>query len=343
MRSIAIFALLLTCTNCLGQSSLDVEKIYDSDLENYTTAIMENDSSFASSRTFWMQFEEYSLLGLRDFGVKYLYDFEEKKLIRYSGLFDQARRLDEKFNRHGNLNETFYIEDNIIGWLTRSTDAQQQVFRFIDLTRNIKREKIFYVPKSLTHLDPIVIDTSKLLFERFVLNSDNSIDTLRTDINTRYAFIDDKVLMRKNSFMVERFPKQQNPNVQPGFNALDYNTIEGGRIVTRKVEPKNIKISEYTVECSHDDVWLLSHKTHPHKFALYDAAKDKVVPFELDKAIFNLENLSLIEPYISEETAPSSDVRFSYFTAMNEKSLYIYLIKKGIKLYRVSDYRKMLD
>jgi hypothetical protein len=341
-----IFAISLSFSlPCHGQPFiLEADKIYDSRAENYISSNRTIDPDFFNSKKrFWLQLASKSVLGLEEFGVKYTYDFETKKLRRIDGIFGVSRRMNLKHDFTGAIGFNFYFDETVIGWLTKSLSASSLILRYVDIERNLHKEVTFNIPQALQDIEPVIVDTVQLLFNNYLLDSNGKIDTLKMDRGTTLPSRGDKVFMRNHAFMVDKYYEQKNPKAElTRTNPIDYNRIDGDRLVTQKVLSVNVKTVNYRVETNHGDLWLLSHKSNPEDFCLYNIQNGKTYPFKLDKTIFNLSNLSLAEIVPSGETTPGQNVTFSYLTSMTNESIYIYLIKDGIALYRISDYRKLL-
>jgi hypothetical protein len=341
-----IFAISLSFSLlCHGQPLiLKADKIYDSRAENYISNNRTIDPDFFNSKKrFWLQLVSKSVLGLEEFGIKYTYDFETKKLKRIDGIFGASRMMSLKHDFTGSIGFNFYFDETVIGWLTKSLSASSLILRYVDIERNVNNEVIFNIPQSFQGIEPVIVDTVQLLFNNYLLDNRGEIDTLKIDRSTTFPSPGDKVFMRKRAFMVDKYYEQENPKADvTGTNPIDYNRIDGHRLITQKILSDNVKIVNYRVETNHGDLWLLSHKSNPEDFCLYNVQNGKIYPFKLDKTIFNLNNLSLAEIVPSGETTPGQNVVFSYLTSMTNESIYIYLIKDGIALYRVSDYRKLL-
>lgn len=243
----------------------------------------------------------------------------------------------------GGIGHNFYFANGIICWLTKPSSETTLVLRTVDIRKNRSKETLFVLPKQFQGTRPIIIDTCRLLYQNFVLDSNGKIDTLQIDEDTTFPFESDKIFMRRNGFMIDKYSDQENPKYSmTGTNPIDYNQILNGKMVTKKVACNQENMGNYRVETNQGDVWLLSHKIYPEKFMLYDIEANACFPFLLDKTIFKLENLSPIEPIISTESAPGQDVKFSYFTSMTKDNIYIYTIKDGIKLYKISEYQKLI-
>ncbi|HEU5290039.1 MAG TPA: hypothetical protein VFU05_05295 [Cyclobacteriaceae bacterium] len=342
MRFILCFCSLLNFWNsCSSQKQpISVEKIYDSKIQNYVAKYRNADPAFFNNeKDFWVQYSSWSVLGIDDFGIKYVYDFEKEDLIRVNGLYETPKKMILKYDFTGAIGFNFYFDETRIGWLTLGPSMTSTTLRVVDIEASTKDEKTFNVPHSLLEIEPIIVNTTSLLFNNYLLHVDGRIDTLKVDKTTTFPADGDKVFMHKNAFMIDKYSGQKNPNVDASkTNPIDFNQIEGNRLTTRAITSPNGKTQNYRIECGYRNVWLLSHKSNPEKFCLYDTKSDKLHPFELDKKIFNLDNLSLADPVSSDETSPGRDVIFSYFASMNADNLYIYVIKNGIEIYKVSEY-----
>lgn len=338
------FILSLSAISCQAQPKLEAIEIYDSRIESYISKNKEIDPVFFSSKRFWLQYESYSVLGNEESGIKYIYNFENRSLMSIEGLFKEPRAMLLNHDYTGGIGHNFYFDNSIICWLAKSGNQGTVVLRVVDIKKNSNQEIVFNVPKQFLSIDPIIIDTNKLLYNKYVLNSNSKVDTLQIDNNTTFPHDGDKIFMRKNGFMIDKYFDQEDPKFTlTKTNPIDYNYIDNNRLVTQKVILTNVISGKYKIETNSGSVWLLSHKVNPNKFLLYESETDKTYPFTLDDSIFNLDNLSIIEPVISTETAPGLDIKFSYLTSMTEHNIYIYIIKNGIKLYKVSDYRKLLQ
>jgi hypothetical protein len=345
MRLLTFFTLLSFCLSCQGQPLvLKADKIYDSRVESYITKNRDIDPDFFNSKDdFWIQTASHSVLGLDKFGIKYTYNFDTKTLKRIEGVFEVPRRMNLKHDFTGAIGFNFYFDETVIGWLTKSTSASLLILRYVDIEQNFRQEVIFNIPKSLQDIEPVIVDTVQLLFNNYLLDRNGKIDTLKVDRSTTLPGEGDKIFMRKHAFMIDKYFEQKNPNADmTKTNPIDYNRIEGNRLVTQKVLSTDIKTINYRVETNYGDIWLLSHKSNPESFCLYNAQNGSTYPFKLDNTIFNLNNLSLAEIVPSSETTPGQDVTFSYMTSMTNECIYIYLIKNGIALYKVSNYKSIM-
>jgi hypothetical protein len=343
MRSNLLVVFAFALSSCSGQKKLDVNLIFDSNVKNNVIlSIKKKDPLFFSNKYHWLVYQNLNLCGLEMYGLKYSYNYDDSILREVNGIFTSEKKIGDKGDIAAKTEFNFYFDKDVVGWFTASKDRNIEVIRAVDIEKGTQQETTFQIPKSLQDTDPIIIDTNKLLYNNLILKSDNTIDTLLLDKDKDFWFPHyDRVFMRKNSFMVDRYHGQENPVLRKDVNPIDYFKIEGNRLVVQNINPPNAKIANYRVEANHENIWFMSHKISPEKFLLYDVKTDKAYPFELDKSIFKLENLRLIELPEPDPLDPY-DVRFSYRTSMTESNLYIYIINNGIKLYKVSDYRKLL-
>ncbi len=332
-----VFTFVLS--SCSSQEKLDVALIFDSKVKNdVVLAIKKADSLYFSNKYDWFSYKNLSLWALDVNGLKYSYNYDEKVLREVKGTFSYDMGIRNPVDFFGKVEYNFYFDEGTIGWLTTSNDLDTEVLRTVDIEKNTRQEATFRIPKGLQDFQPIIISPSQLLYHKYVLNSDNTIDTVKVGEGVSFPHFD-RVYMRRNSFMVDKYHELENP-VHNDTNPIDYIKIEGNRMVAQKVNPPNVKIANYRVEANHENIWFMSHKISPEKFLLYDVNTQKAYPFELDKSIFKIENLRLIE--LQPDIENPYDVKFSYHTSMTESNLYIYVIKNGIKIYKVSDYRKLL-
>lgn len=339
MKWIFFIALTFVITSCLGQEKLDATLIFESKVKNdVIVSIKRKDSLYFSNKYDWLAFKNLSLWCLPVNGIKYSYNYDEKVLSEVNGIFPDDRKIRNPSDFFGKVEYNFYFDKNIVGWFTSSKDRNIEVIRSVDIEKGTQQETTFYVPKNLQDIQPIIISPNQLLYHNYILNSNNTIDTLKVGEGVSFPHFD-RVYMRKNSFMVDKYHELQNPLLDDA-NAIDYIRIEGNLMVAQKVNPPNVKIANYRVEANHENIWLMSHKITPEKFLIYNVDTQKAHPFELAKSIFKLENLRVIE--LEPDIEAPYDVKFSYHTSMTESDLYIYMIKNGIKLYRVSDYQQLL-
>ncbi len=341
MKRNLFIALAFIISSCSGQEKLDVALIFDSNVKNdLVVSIKKIDTNFFSNKYHWFVYQNLNLCGLEMNGLKYRYNYDDSTLHLLKGRFTTDRKVVDRGDIAAKTEFNFYFDKDVVGWFTASKDRNIEVIRIVDIEKNTHQEATFRIPKSLQDTDPIIIGTDKLLYNNLVLNSDNTIDTLLIDKDIWFPH-DDRVYMRKNSFMVDRYHVEENPVLRKDVNPIDYFRIEGNHLIVQGVNPSNVKVSNYRIEANHENTWLLSHKISPEKFLLYDVKTAKAYPFELDKSVFKLDNLDLIELPEPDPLNPYN-VRFSYLTSMTEKSIYIHVIKNGIKLYKISDYRKLL-
>jgi hypothetical protein len=343
MKLLFLFSLSIFFHHCKSQQLVSVVKIYDSRIESYIAKNKDTDPEFFNSKKrFWIQNSCYSILGIEGLGIKYIYDFEKKELKRLNGLFDVSKKMKLKYDFTGAIGSNFYFDGSKIGWLT--SVANLTSLRVVDVERNSRSEKIFNIPQSLQEIDPIIIDTTCLLLNNFILYENGEIDTLKVGLTTTFPSEGDKIFMRRHAFMIDKYFGQKNPNATATkTNPIDFNKIEGNQLITQKIIAPNINTENYRIECGHSNVWLLSHKSSPEKFFLFDTQSSATYPFELDKNIFKVDSFSLAQPVQSSETAPGRDVMFSYMSSMNEKHIYLYVIKNGITLYRIQNYKNLMS
>ncbi len=343
MKINLLYAFVFLLSSCSGQETLKATLIFDSNLKNQDAlSIKKEDPLFFSNKYHWFAYQNLSLWGYEMYGLKYKYNYDDSTLHSLKGHFTIERKVVDKGDIAAKTEFNFYFDKSIVGWFTASKDLNLEVIRIADIEKGTQQEVIFHVPKSLQDIDPIIIDTCKLLYGNLILNSDKTIDTLLIDKDKDFWFPhDNRVYMRKNSFMVDRYYGEESPSIRKGVNPIDYFEIKGKRLFVRNINPPIVQISNYRVEANHENIWLMSHKRSPEKFLLYNVDSGKAYPFELDKAIFRIENLRLIELPEPDSLNPY-DVRFSYRTSMTDKNIYIYVNKNGSKIYKVSDYRTLL-
>lgn len=331
--------LILNASRCSGQEKLDVVLVFDSKVRNdVVISLKKEDSLYFPNKYEWFAFKNLSLWCLDENGIRYKYDYDKSKLSPVNGIFPNDRTIHNPSDVSGKVEFNYFFNANSVGWLTLSDNLDIEVLRIVDLERDFYEETSFQIPKDLQDLQPIIISKNKLLYHNLVLNSDNTIDTLDVDIGVSYPHFD-RVYMRRNSFMVDRYYAQKSPKPRKDVSPIDFFKIEGNRLIAQEVNPPGVKIENYRVETSNENIWLLSHKIDPEKFLLYDVNLVKGYPFELDTTVFRLDNLRLIE--MEPDIENPYDVNFSYHTSMTEDNIYIYMIKDGIKIYKVSDYRKL--
>lgn len=341
MKCNLFIALPFIISSCFGQKKLDVALIFDSNVKNHDVLyVKKEDPLFFSNKYHWLVYQNFSLWGYEMNGLKYRYNYDDISLYMLKGQFTTDRKVVDRGDIAGKTEFNFYFDKSIVGWFTASKDRNVEVIRAVDIEKSTQQETTFHIPKSLQDTDPIIIDADKLLYNNLILKSDNTIDTLVVEKDVWFPH-DDRVYMRKNSFMVDRYYGQENPPLRKDINPIDYFKIEGNRLVVQNINPPNVKISNYRIEANHENIWFMSHKINPEKFLLYDVNTEKAYPFELDKSIFKQENLRLIELPEPDPLDPY-DVRFSYRASMTESNIYIHMNKNGAKIYKVSDYRKLL-
>lgn len=336
--------LILLSTSCQAQPMLEAKEIYDSRIDSYISRGKEIDSIFFNSSRFWLQYEHFSVLGNEQYGIEYIYDFESKNFMKINGRFERPRPIQLSYDYTGGIGHNFYFDDGLICWLTKSIDPNQLILRSVDIRKNENQEIVFEIPEQLIEMRPVIIDIRRLLYHNYLLKSDGDVDTLQFENNTTFPDYSDKIFMRKNAFVVDKYYDQESPNYSATeTNPIEFNYITNDRLITQIITINDKDIGNYKIESNYQTIWLLSNKIYPHQFLLYEAETGNSYPFTLDKSIFRLENLSEIEPIISTETAPGQNVKFSYLTSMTENYIYVYLIKNGIKLYKISDYRKLIE
>jgi hypothetical protein len=344
MKSLLIFSISISFFSCNGQHLMSVEKIYDTKIESYVAKYKNTDPGYFNHKDdFWIQTLSSAVLGIDGLGIKYIYDFEKKQLKKIDGMFAEQKKILLKHDFTGGISFNFYLDGPTIGWLTKPTAEHLVTLRLVNTEENFRSEKTFIIPRGLREIEPLIFDTTSLIFNNIILYQNNRIDTLKIDRGTTFPGEGDKVFMRRRSYMIDKYYAQRNPNSNvTQTNPIDYNKVEGHKLVTQKVIATNFKPNNYRIETSYEDIWLLSHKSSPEKFCLYDVQTARAYPFELDESIFNLDRFSLAEPLTSSETAPSRDVLFSYLTSMTDRHIYLYVIKNGISLYRIANYHEIL-
>jgi hypothetical protein len=345
MKSRFVFVVAtLWGASCNSQVQLPASKIYDSKVESYVATIRKADPEFFGNKVIWIPFQDKSLLGTEGGGFRYCYNFETKTLETINQSFADQRKMILKLDFTGALAHNFFFDNNIIAWLSKGIEKDQLFLRTFDYGRKSLSEKKFIVPVELLGHEsqyPIMLDTNKILIERYLIYDNENIDTVSLTNRSFLPAPGDKIFMRKNGFVSDKYFQQQNPNNRSN-SPIDLNLIVNEELVTEKLGAIANDLSKYRVECGFEDIWFFSHKSFPDQFLLIDVKTKKKLFFSLDKSIFNLDNLSVVEPTPSSETSPGINVKFSYLASMNEKNIYIFLIKDGIKLYRVENYRQML-
>ncbi len=336
---LTVILIIFLFTSCSGQKQLKTELIFNSKVNNEVVLAIKNlDSTYFSNKYEWFAYKNLSIWCLDSNGIKYIFNYDNNQLSKVNGTFKYDLKIYNPDDYFGKVEYNFYFDKNTIGWLTLTKDPNIEIVRTVDIEKGTQQEATFHIPKSLQDYQPIILSPNKLLYHNYVLNSDNTIDTLEVGDGVSFPHFD-RVYMRKNSFMVDKYFELENLQ-QDDVSPIDFIKVEGKRMVAQKVDPPNVNIANYRVEANHDNIWFFSHKISPEKFLLYDVNSKKAFPFELDKSVFKLENMYLIE--LEPDIEDPYDVKFSYHTSMSDNSIYIYIIKDGIKLYKVSDYRRLL-
>lgn len=323
---------------CLAQNYTDAQLIFDSNTKNDAVLSIKNhDSLFFEKKHTWISYQAFSFWIREKSVIAFRYNYEDSSAQPIDAIFTGTKKISLQDDFAGKSEFNYYFDKEVIGWRTVS-DGTNQIIRTLNFKTNAKRETIFQVPKQFQELDPIIVSPDQIIYNRFILNSDNSIDTLqvRSDV---FLPSNARVYMRRNSFMVDRYYGQQNPRLQ-SQNAIEFFKIVGNRLEGQAITAPGIKMSNYRIEANWENIWLLSHKIDPEKFLLFDVNAVKAYPFELDKTVFALKNLNVISvPW--DELFPY-DVKFSYLSSMNENNIFIYLIGNGIKVYRIANYQKLI-
>lgn len=334
---------LVNCTS--AQTQLEFEEVNFSEQREFWAANIKGQKSINLKSQFTFQLHGKDFFCTKTNGLVYFFDMGHEKVIAesFALLNDGYTDIDE-----------YYVDKSVIAWAKNvgKRNSQDSIYTLTlyDYKKNNGKEKSFILPKGkLLQSYPVILDTNKILIDNLIFYSDRrSADTLDTKARKVEARTEGRTFMRRNMYITDNCFEAKDRCSKDG---LSFTKIEGKRMITYALDPKNnsIPINTYRIEADFENLIFMSSKLEPNKFLIYDMNKHHVYPFQLNSDIFNLNRLvgKKAEHQIgdgNDEFAPN-EVEFSYSCSMDDKNIYIGVVLASgnkFKTFKVLNYRKLI-
>lgn len=347
MHRIFFLVIITGCTlvNCTSaQPQIECNEVTYSDQQKFWVSKVRGNKSIDLKTKFSFVINGKDFFCTKTNGLVYLFDMGQERVIE-----NRLPLLNDGYTEPTD----YYVDRNVIAWEKRQgkVTAQDSVYvlKYYDYKTNTGKEKAFILPKGkLMQASPVIIDTNRIMIDRVIFyDNKRTPDTLNIEERKIEPRTEGRTFMRKNMYITDNcFEALERCSKK--FHGLSFTKIEGNRMVTYDLDPKNVSvpINTYRIEADYGSLLLMSSKIDPHKFLLYHIDKHFAYPFELDKEIFNLNRLvAKKESATGDEEFAPNEVRFNYSCSMDEQNIFIGAAFKpgnSIKTYKVSDYKKLI-